>query len=186
MGCAVGWVYRWTGLILCSESHKPQSKVSTIPGSYCCFKGESTSRLIQVTGNFQFLETVKLKTSFSRWLSTRTLFQLLQIPSIHHVILSVCKSERRCQILLMLHISLTFPSASSLLSPARDPITSCILLPPYQTISQEIHWKTHLVWIINYMKACYLVSPKAAGFLRRQQVPHGCISDIDENIYCDS
>lgn len=139
MGCAVGWVYRWTGLILCSESHKPQSKVSTIPGSYCCFKGESTSRLIQVTGNFQFLETVRLKTSFSRWLLTRTLFQLLQIPSIHHVILSVCKSERRCQILLMLHISLTFPSASSLLSPARD--NSLLLRAPVMRLAHPNNLK---------------------------------------------
>ena len=139
MGCAVGWVYRWNGLILSSESQNPQSKVSTIPDSYCCFKGESASKLIQVTGNFQFLETVKLKTSFSRWLWTRTLFQLLQIPSIHHIILSICKPVRRCQILLMLHISLTFPSASSLLPPARE--NSLLLRAPVRRLAHPNNLK---------------------------------------------
>lgn len=88
------------GLILCSGliNHKARCQPSQ---ALTVALGESTSRLIQVTGNFQFLETVKLKTSFSCWLLTRTLFQLLQIPSIHHVILSICKSERRCQILLI-------------------------------------------------------------------------------------
>ena len=126
-------------MILSSESQNPQSKVSTIPDSYCCFKGESASKLIQVTGNFQFLETVKLKTSFSRWLWTRTLFQLLQIPSIHHIILSICKPVRRCQILLMLHISLTFPSASSLLPPARE--NSLLLRAPVRRLAHPNNLK---------------------------------------------
>lgn len=66
---------RWAGLVSLLCVSQGQNQGVSHPGLLSGdSRGESTSKLVQVVGRIQFLEAVRLKSSFPSWLSARSLF----------------------------------------------------------------------------------------------------------------